>query len=284
MCRLHSGPDSTIVYAQTGRLYDSAKQYRRAAHYYKLHIMHNFGSGYLPGDNGEYSTLLCLAGAYDWDSVATGSLHSYQQAFAWQRALVRCLVTNSDKPALLCKQARILGDMLTSHNPRHAPHLHLNSRLVLAVGAYQTSMKHTHTGPAVVAWLQGYHEMLAVAEQAFLAFLEDAQEAFDIMTQHAARRRAMRNQAQQVSTGSCHPSSGSGGNDGQEAAGSRGSSGGDTDTNRGTSARSPPLVFTPAHVDFITQLADVMARLPRGSAGQPLYAIAASIRSRLSAA
>ena len=73
LCRLHSGPDSTIVYAQTGRLYDSAKQYRRAAHYYKLHIMHNFGSGYLPGDNGEYSALLCLAGAYDWDSVATGS-------------------------------------------------------------------------------------------------------------------------------------------------------------------------------------------------------------------
>lgn len=73
VCRLHSGPDSTIVYAQTGRLYDSAKQYRRAAHYYKMHIMHNFGSGYLPGDNGEYSALLCLAGAYDWDSVATGS-------------------------------------------------------------------------------------------------------------------------------------------------------------------------------------------------------------------
>ena len=72
VCRLHSGPDSTIVYAQTGRLYDSAKQYRRAAHYYKMHIMHNFGSGYLPGDNGEYSALLCLAGAYDWDSVATG--------------------------------------------------------------------------------------------------------------------------------------------------------------------------------------------------------------------
>lgn len=128
-------------------------------------------------------------------------------------------------------------------------------------------------------WLQ----MLAVAEHAFLAFLEDAQEAFDIMTQHAARRRAMRNQAQKVSNSSGCPSSGSGGSGGEEAAGSRGSSGGDTAMHRGTSARSPPLVFTPAHVDFITQLADVMARLPRGSAGQPLYAIAASISSRLSA-
>ena len=72
---------------------------------------------------------------------------------------MRCLVTNSDKPALLFKQARILGDMLTSPNPRHAPHLHLNSRLVLAVGAYQTSMKHSQSGAAVVAWLQGYHEV-----------------------------------------------------------------------------------------------------------------------------
>ena len=136
----------------------------------------------------------------------------------------------------------------------------------------------------MLTWRNGlWLQMLAVAEQAFLAFLEDAQEAFDIMTQHAARRRAMRNQALKVSNSSGHPSSCIGSHDGEEAAGSRGSSGGDADTNRGTSARSPPLVFTPAHVDFITQLADVMARLPRGSAGQPLYAIAASISSRLSA-
>ena len=72
VCRLHGGPESSMVYAQTGRMYDSARQYSRAAHYYKLHIMANFGSGYLPGDNEEYSALICLAGAYDWDSVSTG--------------------------------------------------------------------------------------------------------------------------------------------------------------------------------------------------------------------
>ena len=63
------------MYAQTGRLYDSAKQYRKAAHYYKLHIMSNLGSTYLPGDNGEYAALVCLAGAFDWDSVETGQLY-----------------------------------------------------------------------------------------------------------------------------------------------------------------------------------------------------------------
>ena len=83
-----------------------------------------------------------------------GSLHSYQQAFAWQRALVRSLVTNADKPQLLSKQSHILGDMLSSHSPRHAPHLHANSRLVLAVGAYQTSMTSSQDGLPVVAWLQ----------------------------------------------------------------------------------------------------------------------------------
>ncbi|KAL0019385.1 hypothetical protein WJX77_004716 [Trebouxia sp. C0004] len=192
--RLHGGPESSMVYAQTGRMYDSAKQYCRAAHYYKLHIMANFGSGYLPSDNDDYSALICLAGAYDWDSVSTGSLHSYQQAFAWQRALVRSLVTNADKPQLLSKQSYILGDMLSSHSPRHAPHLHVNSRLVLAVGAYQTSMRSTPDGLAVVAWLQQSLEMLAVAEQAFLAFLKDAQEAFNIMSNHAARRKAVKDQ------------------------------------------------------------------------------------------
>lgn len=71
-CRLHSGPESSVVYAQTGRLYDSSKQYRRAAHYYKLHIMSNAGSAYLPGEHGEVAALICLAAAYDWDSVETG--------------------------------------------------------------------------------------------------------------------------------------------------------------------------------------------------------------------
>ncbi len=71
-----------MVYAQTGRMYDSAKQYGRAAHYYKLHIMANFGSGYLPGDNEDYSALICLAGAYDWDSVSTGCRALYAQECA----------------------------------------------------------------------------------------------------------------------------------------------------------------------------------------------------------
>ncbi len=71
-----------MVYAQTGRMYDSAKQYGRAAHYYKLHIMANFGSGYLPGDNEDYSALICLAGAYDWDSVSTGWLMLHAQKHA----------------------------------------------------------------------------------------------------------------------------------------------------------------------------------------------------------
>ena len=66
-----------MVYAQTGRLYDSAKQYRRAAHYYKLHVMANSGSAYLPGEHGEAAALICLAGAYDWDSVETGGAYQY---------------------------------------------------------------------------------------------------------------------------------------------------------------------------------------------------------------
>ena len=38
--------------------------------------MANFGSGYLPGENQDYSALICLAGALDWDSVATGDIAS----------------------------------------------------------------------------------------------------------------------------------------------------------------------------------------------------------------
>lgn len=283
--RLHGGPESSMVYAQTGRMYDSARQYSRAAHYYKLHIMANFGSGYLPGDNEEYSALICLAGAYDWDSVSTGSLHSYQQAFAWQRALVRSLVTNADKLQLLSKQSHILGDMLSSHSPRHAPHLHANSRLVLAVGAYQTSMRCTQDGPAVIAWLQQSFEMLAVAEQAFLAFLEDAQEAFNTMTNHAARRKAVQDQELRNRNSSGRSSSSSGGASPGSGLGPSGIGHGSSDSGGqrlgGISAQSPPIVFTKAHVEFMSRLGDVMARLPRGNAGQPLYAIAASINSKL---
>lgn len=39
LCRLHLGPDSTILYAQIGRMYNSAEQSKRAAHHYKFHIM-----------------------------------------------------------------------------------------------------------------------------------------------------------------------------------------------------------------------------------------------------
>ncbi|KAA6420556.1 MAG: hypothetical protein FRX49_09717 [Trebouxia sp. A1-2] len=284
--RLHWGPESSMVYARTGRMYDSARQYARAAHYYKLHIMANFGSGYLPGDNEDYSALICLAGAYDWDSVSTGSLHSYQQAFAWQRALVRSLVTNADKPQLLSKQSNILGDMLSSHSPRHAPHLHVNSRLVLAVGAYQTSMRSTQDGLPVVAWLQQSFEMLAVAERAFLAFLQDAHEAFNIMTNHAARRQAVRNQELRNSSSGGRSSSSSGASSLGSDVGPSGidhdSSGSGAHRWAATSAQSPPIVFTKAHVEFMNRLGDVMARLPRGNAGQPLYAIAASINSKLS--
>jgi len=72
---------------------------------------------------------------------------------------VQCLVTNAGKPALLSKQCHTLADLLSSHDARHGPHVHVNSRLVLAVGACQTIMRHTEDGSAVVAWLQGCVEV-----------------------------------------------------------------------------------------------------------------------------
>ena len=102
-------------------------------------------------------------------------------------------------------------------------------------------------------------QMLAVAEQAFKAFLDDVQEGFMVMTQHAARRRAAHEQAMQ--------------------------NGGDSNRSVVTrTVRSPPIVFTMAHVEFMTKLGDVLAGLPRGSAGQPLYAIAASIKGSMAVA
>jgi len=119
--------------------------------------------------------------------------------------------------------------------------------------------------------------MLAVAEQAFLAFLEDAQEAFNIMTNHAARRKAVKDQKlrnsssgrSSSSSGVASPGSGVG-----PSSSDHGSGGSGGQPWGGTSAQSPPIVFTKAHVEFMNRLGDVMARLPRGNAGQPLYAIA----------
>ncbi len=129
--------------------------------------------------------------------------------------------------------------------------------------------------------------MLAVAEQAFLAFLEDAQEAFNIMTNHAARRKAVKDQELKNSSSSDRSSSSSGGASPGSGVGSssidHGSSSSGGQRWGGTSAQSPPIVFTKAHVEFMNRLGDVMARLPRGHAGQPLHAIAASINSKLAA-
>ncbi len=136
--------------------------------------------------------------------------------------------------------------------------------------------------------------MLAVAEQAFLAFLEDAQEAFNIMTSHAARRKAVKDQELRNSSNSGRSSSSSRGSSpgssvglssidhGLSGSGDHGLSGSGGQPWRGMSAQSPPIVFTKAHIDFMNRLGDVMTRLPRGNAGQPLYAIAASINSKLS--
>jgi len=116
-----------------------------------------------------------------------------------------------------------------------------------------------------------------VAEQAFLAFLGDAQEAFNIMTNHAARRKAVKDQKlRNSSSGRSSSSSGVG-----PSSSDHGSGGSGGQPWGGTSAQSPPIVFTKAHVEFMNRLGDVMARLPRGNAGQPLYAIAASINSKL---
>lgn len=49
--------------------------------------------------------------------------------------------------------------LVSTSSTRFAPHLHLNTRLVLAVGGYQTSLKSTDDGPALLAWLQGRLEV-----------------------------------------------------------------------------------------------------------------------------
>ncbi|KAL3135472.1 hypothetical protein ABBQ38_005952 [Trebouxia sp. C0009 RCD-2024] len=251
--RLHGGPERSSMYALTGRLYDSAKQYRRAAHYYKLQIMSNAGGSHTPN---EVAALMCLAAAYDWDSLVTGAVRSCQHAFAWQRALVRCLLNHGAEQAVLCEQCQVLADMLSSgSSSRYAPHLHINTRLVLAVGAYQTSMSSQEGGPAVLVWLQGQLEVLQLAEQAFLIFLEDEQEAFNVITQHAERRRALRNESRNSRTGSS----------------SR------LDTSKSSiynAHQQPPIILTPEHKELVERLGSAMSRLPGGDGGHRLSAIA----------
>lgn len=92
----------------------------------------------------------------------TGALRSCQQAFAWQRAVVRFMLSRAAEPAALSEQCCTLADMLSSGSgSRYAPHLHLNTRLVLAVGGYQTSLRSQEGGPAVLVWLQERLEVLA---------------------------------------------------------------------------------------------------------------------------
>ncbi|KAL3158632.1 hypothetical protein ABBQ32_011382 [Trebouxia sp. C0010 RCD-2024] len=254
--RLHGGPERSSMYALTGRLYDSAKQYRRAAHYYKLQIMSNAGGTHSPD---EVSALMCLAAAYDWDSLVTertGAIRSCQQALAWQRVLVRCLLSNAAEQTVLCEQCQVLADMLSSgSSSRYAPHLHINTRLVLAVGAYQTSMKSQEGGPTVLVWLQGQLEVLQLAEQAFLVFLEDEQEAFNVITQHAERRRACRDESKH----------------------SKRSSSSRVDTSNSSTCKThqqPPIILTPQHKELVEQMQSAMSRLPGGNGGRSLSAIA----------
>ena len=96
-----------------------------------------------------------------WESA--GALRSCQQAFAWQRALARCMLDTADWATMLGEQCRVLADMLSSGSTsRYAPHLHINTRLVLAVGGYQTSMRSQQEGHAVLLWLQGCVEVPAL--------------------------------------------------------------------------------------------------------------------------
>ena len=68
-CRMHETLFRPNLYAATGNLFESGKQYRRAAHFYKLHMMANADIA-----NPALSLSLArLAAAYDWDSIASGA-------------------------------------------------------------------------------------------------------------------------------------------------------------------------------------------------------------------
>ena len=96
--------------------------------------------------------------------------------------------------------------------------------------------------------------MLQRAEHAFLVFLEDAEAAFEVITQDAARRRALRDQPQPHHSSPEHSSPA-------------------VDQTQ----QSPAMTLTAAHLQFISRLAEVLSRLPGSNAGRPLAAIAASI-------
>lgn len=97
--------------------------------------------------------------------------------------------------------------------------------------------------------------MLQLAEQAFLVFLEDEEEAFNVITQHAARKRALRDEASNSKSG------------GSSKAG----------TSESSSCKphpQPAVVFTPDHTDIIKRMESAMSQLPGGEAGRRLFAIA----------
>ena len=104
-------------------------------------------------------------------------------------------------------------------------------------------------------------QVLHLAEQAFLEFLKDADKAFNMIIQHAARRRGHRDQSNSDS-----------------------SSASLRDETVDNHVQQAAVVFTSAHVDFVTRLGDVMSRLPGGRAGCSLFALAASIRNQLTTA
>ena len=61
--------------------------------------MANCGSAFLPGKHGDAAALVCLAGAYDWDSVETGWACHYSHGAAGLHAITSCCST---LPALTC--------------------------------------------------------------------------------------------------------------------------------------------------------------------------------------
>lgn len=97
-------------------------------------------------------------------------------------------------------------------------------------------------------------QVLKMTEQAFLVFLDDEQEAFHTITEHAARRRALKDQ----------PSS-------------------TTELQRPTGGHLPSTDFHAAHVDIINQMGLAMSQLPAGGgdAGRCLSAIAALLGAAL---
>ena len=96
--------------------------------------------------------------------------------------------------------------------------------------------------------MQQLLQVLKLAEQAFLVFLEDEQEAFHTITQHAAKRRALKDQ----SSSSRHAR-----------------------TSESAKDQLPNMKLQAAHGEIIHQMVQAMNQLPGGDAGRHLSAIAA---------